>query len=51
MDNGLQPLIPTGSAWHYSWLDLSSADMIVVGLMIVVFVLAIVLPFPGGDKK
>ena len=51
MDNGLNPQIPSGSAWHFHLLNLSSADMIVVGLMIIVFVLAILLPFPGGDMK
>ncbi len=35
--------------WHF--IHLSVANVIVIGLMILVFVLAIVLPFPGSAKR
>jgi hypothetical protein len=47
---GLQPPIPAGPAWQYSFLNLSVPDIIVVALMIIVFALAVWLPFPGGDR-
>jgi len=46
--SGLQPPIIAGPAWQYSFFNLSVPDLIVVGLMIVVFVLAVVIPFSGG---
>lgn len=51
MKNGLHPTIQAGPAWHYQWLNLSLADLIVVGLMLVVFALALFVPFPGGHNK
>jgi hypothetical protein len=36
---------------HSGWFLISDANLIVIGLMIVVFVLAIALPFPGGRKR
>ena len=37
---------------HLGWFEISVANLVVIVLMIVVFVLAIVLPFPGHrDKK
>nr|NNM89757.1 hypothetical protein [Bacilli bacterium] len=44
--NQLQAPISAGWAWHFAWLNLSAADLIVVALMIVVFILAIIIPFP-----
>jgi hypothetical protein len=35
--------------WHF--IHLSVANVIVICLMVVVFVLAIVLPFPGAAKR
>ena len=35
--------------WHF--IHLSVANVVVIGLMFVVFALAIVLPFPGGEKR
>jgi uncharacterized iron-regulated membrane protein len=35
--------------WHF--IQLSVANLVVVALMIVVFVLAIVLPFPGAARR
>jgi hypothetical protein len=40
-----------GSYLHWGWIQISVANVVVIGLMLVVFVLALVLPFPhGGDK-
>jgi len=35
---------------HSGWFLISWANLVVILLMIVVFTLAIVLPFPGGKK-
>jgi hypothetical protein len=35
--------------WHF--IHLSVANVVVIGLMLVVFVLAILLPFPGAAKR
>ena len=35
--------------WHF--IHLSVSNVVVIGLMILVFVLAIVLPFPGSAKR
>jgi hypothetical protein len=35
--------------WHF--IQLSVANIVVIGLMILVFVLAIVLPFPGAARR
>lgn len=54
MHGQLQPPIHAGWAWQFSWLNLSAADLIVVALMVVVFILALVVPFPnhkGGDDE
>lgn len=45
---GLHIPIAAAPSWQFAFLDLSIPDLIVVGLMIVVFVLAIVIPFSGG---
>jgi uncharacterized membrane protein len=36
---------------HFGWFLISVANLVVIVLMIVVFVLAIVLPFPGRHEK
>jgi hypothetical protein len=36
---------------HHGWFLISYANLIVVVAMIVVFALAIALPFPGGKQK
>lgn len=51
MVNGLQPPIPEGTAWQFSVFDLSVPDLTVMVLMIVVFGLAVLIPFPGGSEK
>jgi hypothetical protein len=35
--------------WHF--IHLSVANVVVIGLMFVVFLLAILLPFPGAAKR
>ena len=35
--------------WHF--IHLSVANVVVIGLMLIVFALAIVLPFPGAEKR
>ncbi len=35
--------------WHF--IHLSVANIVVIGIMLVVFALAIALPFPGADKR
>jgi hypothetical protein len=36
---------------HSGWFLISDANLVVIGLMIAVFVLAIFLPFPGSKRK
>jgi hypothetical protein len=38
----------TGYYIHWGFFQISLANLIVIILMIVVFVLAVLLPFPGG---
>jgi hypothetical protein len=35
--------------WHF--VHLSVANVVVIGLMLAVFVLAIALPFPGAERR
>ena len=35
--------------WHF--IHLSLANVVVIGLMLIVFALAIVLPFPGAGRR
>jgi len=35
--------------WHF--IHLSVANVVVIGLMLIVFALALVLPFPGAAKR
>jgi hypothetical protein len=35
--------------WHF--IHLSVANVVVIGVMLAVFVLAIVLPFPGAERR
>lgn len=51
MANQLVPPITAGRAFEFEWLNLSTADLIVVGLMVVVFVAALLIPFPGGHDQ
>ncbi|MCI0184906.1 hypothetical protein [Sulfoacidibacillus ferrooxidans] len=47
---GLHPPIQAGPAWQYSFLNLSIPDILVVATMLIIFIVAIALPFPG-DKS
>jgi hypothetical protein len=40
-------------AWYLHWgfLQISAANLIVIVLMLVIFALAILLPFPKGGRK
>jgi hypothetical protein len=40
-----------GHYLHWGWIQISWANIVVVGLMIALFVLAILLPFPKGPKR
>ncbi|MGA9761107.1 MAG: hypothetical protein WBQ14_01630 [Gaiellaceae bacterium] len=37
--------------FHHGWFLISIANLVVIVLMIVVFVLALLLPFPHGREK
>lgn len=51
MNGHLKAPIHAGWAWQFHWLNLSSADIFVVVAMLVVFALALVLPFPREVEK
>lgn len=36
---------------HWGVIQISAANLIVIGLMLVVFLLALVLPFPGRRRR
>ena len=36
---------------HWGVIQISVANLVVIGLMVVLFVLAIALPFPGGRRQ
>jgi hypothetical protein len=36
---------------HWGWFQISVANLIVILLMVAVFILAIVLPFPGRKRS
>jgi hypothetical protein len=40
-----------GRYLHWHFINISVANLIVIGLMLLVFVLAILLPFPGHRSK
>ncbi|MFE7856788.1 hypothetical protein ACIRP3_21870 [Streptomyces sp. NPDC101209] len=40
----------TGHYVHWGVIQLSVANLVVIGVMVVVFVLALLLPFPGGRR-
>ena len=41
----------TGHYVHWGVIQISVANLVVIGLMILVFALAILLPFPKGKDK
>lgn len=36
---------------HAGWFLVSIANLVVIGLMLAVFVLALLLPFPGRERR
>ena len=36
---------------HWHFFQMSASNIVVICLMLLVFVLAIVLPFPGGERR
>jgi hypothetical protein len=40
-----------GTYLHWGVVQISLANLVVIGVMIVLFVLALVLPFPGGRDE
>ncbi|MFI1162450.1 hypothetical protein ACH4UM_02285 [Streptomyces sp. NPDC020801] len=40
----------TGRYVHWGVIQLSVANLVVIGLMVIVFVAALLLPFPGGRR-
>ena len=47
---GVIPMDPPGTFVHWGVIQISVANLIVIALMIIVFILALVLPFPGRKK-
>ncbi len=48
---GLVDLDGPGHYLHVGVVQISSANLVVIVLMLVAFVLALVLPFPGGRHR
>lgn len=47
---GLVPMNSPGTYLHWGVIQISLANLLVIVLMLVVFVLALVLPFPGRKR-
>lgn len=47
----LVPLDNLGHYFHWHWLFISFANLVVIGLMIAVFVAALLAPFPGRKSR
>ncbi len=47
----LLPLNTLGHYLHWHFIDISVANFVVVVLMVVTFILALVLPFPGRRRR
>lgn len=47
---GLIPMDGPGAFLHWGVIQISAANLVVIILMLVVFVLALFLPFPGRKK-
>jgi hypothetical protein len=41
----------TGNYIHWGVVQISVANLVVIGLMVLVFVLALLLPFPRGRRR
>ena len=53
MSSGAAPVDLNGPGHYLNWgvIQLSVANLVVIGVMVVVFVLALVLPFPSGRGR
>ncbi|MGV1037068.1 MAG: hypothetical protein ACOYD0_08585 [Candidatus Nanopelagicales bacterium] len=51
MESFLAALDQPASYLTFGWLSISVPNLIVIVLMVLLFVLAIVLPFPKGNDK
>jgi hypothetical protein len=47
----LLPLNSLGHYIHWHWIDISVANFIVIVLMVVTFVVALFVPFPGRRRR
>lgn len=47
----MTPPMTAGHYLHEGFLQLSLGNLLVIGVMILVFVLALVLPFPGAGSR
>lgn len=47
----LLPLNTAGHYLHWHFIDISVANFVVIILMVVTFVLALTLPFPGRRRR
>ncbi|HEY5439146.1 MAG TPA: hypothetical protein VIJ99_09615 [Acidimicrobiales bacterium] len=47
----LAPLDQLGHYLHWHWLLISVANLIVIGIMVVTFIAALLLPFPGRRRR
>lgn len=47
---GVVPMDPPGVFLHWGVIQISVANLVVIVLMVVVFVAALLLPFPGRKK-
>jgi hypothetical protein len=47
----LLPLNTLGHYIHWHWIDISVANLVVIVLMIVTFVVALLAPFPGRRRR
>jgi hypothetical protein len=48
--SGLVPMNGVGPYLHWGVIQISVANLVVILLMLVVFALALLLPFPGGRR-
>jgi hypothetical protein len=49
--SGVVDLNHTGNYLHWGVIQISVANLVVIGVMLLLFVLALVLPFPGRRSK
>lgn len=49
--SGVVNLNHTGNYVHWGVIQISVANLVVIGIMLLLFILALVLPFPGRRSK